>query len=410
MVGCSNNLALSQTIPYASEKYKVSYRKYPEPREVYSFKVGRRAEEKIRDIAEKKLDLVAKPHLVNDKGADIVFPEIDTAIEVWDWSRPHCYSERTKSVLENLRPFEHRGLIASFLSPKDKEKIEGYFKDNPVIVRVTGFEWMPREYYSFYSLKNDTEGKKFDNKRTQKIVNNIISSLIHDLFPFYPVIEYNHKPKDRTRLLIVLECYIEGRCDECKDKCKCYNQIDQNGSCYVYNTPRTRCTYLNKVYSCSGCGNKRSEDNKNRPGKEGSIENKGNMPRDSGSPREGNDIGNNSPREGTECKENIQTTLVKSSRATRLKERIRNLVPSCYNCKQKQDCNILKEEEKIKCLKRRVFQFIRGYNTFSINREDPLLEIGIDAFWQNIREKKSMDLNRRNSGDQSTQERIDSYG
>jgi len=147
-------------------------------------------------------------------------------------------------------------------------------------------------------------------------------------------------------------------------------------------------------------------------------ENKGNMPGDTGSPREEKDISNNktsSPRvtlyDGRENKlEDIQTTLVKSSKRARLEAHIRSLTPSCYLCKQKEYCNILKEEDKIKCLKRRSIQFIRGYNTFNINREDPLLEIGVNAFWQNVREKKSMDLNRRNSGDQSTQERIDEYG
>lgn len=98
--------------------------------------------------------------------------------------------------------------------------------------------------------------------------------------------------------------------------------------------------------------------------------------------------------------ENTQTTLMKYNKVSRIKEHVRSLIPSCDRCRIKQYCDILEEEEKRKCLKRRVYLFTKGYTTFNINREDILLDIALDIFWKEIKEEKNkrkdnVDLNNR---------------
>jgi len=110
--------------------------------------------------------------------------------------------------------------------------------------------------------------------------------------------------------------------------------------------------------------------------------------------------------------EDTQTTLIKYNRVSRIKERVRSLVPSCDKCRQKQYCDVLEAEEKIKCLKRRVYQFTKlKYRLFDIDIEDNLLDIAIEIFWNNIKreeeniEKKKENTNL-NSGDKGLSSNI----
>jgi len=218
--------------------------------------------------------------------------------------------------------------------------------------------------------------------------------------------------------------------------------------------------YLNKIYSVYSDNKKASSnketverDRENRSSDTKNTENRGNVSGDHASsnrePSIKKDISNNSSRIQIEEKEeldilrhkkditkeefdrlleleykennpkprDIQTTLVHYSKTGRLKAHIQGLIPSCNNCTRKIDCDILKTEEKLKCLKKRTFQLTRGYGTFDIDIKDNLFEFALSIFWEEIKKEKdkrneNIDLNSGESGlsQNIKYRRINEYG
>jgi hypothetical protein len=131
------------------------------------------------------------------------------------------------------------------------------------------------------------------------------------------------------------------------------------------------------------------------------------------------------PRTGETIPTNIpieekQSTLDKYIRSLNIKKRIESLVPSCNNCTSRFNCDLLRykdeKEDRIKCLKRRVYQFSKlKYNLFDINREDSLFDVSLKVFWNNIKkEETNKDEEKKNTtlniGDSSRNMEINSYG
>jgi len=152
---------------------------YPEPRGHYTNKTGYYGEYIITEIFEEDGYSVV-PHLTNEKGTDVILEEYsDIGIEVWNFIKAHSYNDKLKSVLDNLKFFKNRFLVASFISPETRDKVESYYINNPIIVVELGFQILPEEYLSFY--KNNTGNRKFYNKRTKKIVRNKLRPILNIL-------------------------------------------------------------------------------------------------------------------------------------------------------------------------------------------------------------------------------------
>jgi len=133
--------------------YKCFDKLYPEERSVYTFKTGCVAEKLIAEVLE-DMGIAVIPHSVYVNGADIQAEDFDIGIEVWNWSKPHEYSSRTQSVLENLSQFGYRFLIASYISNTALNQIVSYY-GNTVKVIELGFQILPREYKAFYRGRKD---------------------------------------------------------------------------------------------------------------------------------------------------------------------------------------------------------------------------------------------------------------
>jgi hypothetical protein len=168
----------SQINNNGTASYKVFHR-YPESRSNYTFKTGITGEN-LREIFE-EYGYTTKEHLLNEPGADIVIDDCSTGIEVWNFREPHSYEERIDSVIKNLGPFDNRFLIASFISPETREKVENFYVRRPISVIELGFQILPKEYQSFYESHKDLEDKKFCSERTKKVIENRISPILKTL-------------------------------------------------------------------------------------------------------------------------------------------------------------------------------------------------------------------------------------
>lgn len=188
---------------------KVLNKLYPELRSSYTFKTGI-AGENIREIFEEH-GYNTKEHLLNESGVDIAIEDYDIGIEIWNWSGPHSYDKRLESVLNNLKPFQFRFLISSFLSLETREKLES---DDINFIEL-GFQILPKEYLSFYQSNKDLNNKKFYSERTKKIIENRIKPILERLDTIKNVII---KPKEPVvNLMYIDEGYVYN-----------YNKISSN--------------------------------------------------------------------------------------------------------------------------------------------------------------------------------------
>jgi hypothetical protein len=153
---------------------------YPECRHKYTYSIGSVAEQFITDIL-KLENFKVKSHKVHDNGVDICLENDDAGIEVWNWREPHCYDSRFQSVIENLQPHKHRFLVTSYISKGTKSRLEMYYKDSPIVVIDLGYQLMPKKYESFYTIRRDTEGKKFVSRRTMKVCRSRLAPLFNIL-------------------------------------------------------------------------------------------------------------------------------------------------------------------------------------------------------------------------------------
>jgi len=139
-----NNLSLTNS----------SKLRYPVSRLEYTYKTGSLAEKLVSDILrEEGIDV--EYHDVHENGVDVKARDIDIGIEVWNWSKPHEYGSRVQSVLENLKPFQFRALITSFISDTVKDNIIDTYVISPVLIIELGFQILPKEFKDFYKDRKD---------------------------------------------------------------------------------------------------------------------------------------------------------------------------------------------------------------------------------------------------------------
>jgi hypothetical protein len=166
-------ISISKPILKGRSKRARPHRIYPEERHAYTVRVGSLLEYEItEDLEESTPDV--KGHKLQSKGADITIENLSIGIEVWNWSEAHSYEKRIRSVLKNLEPYQHKYVFCSFINKATRAIFED--KGNKVI--EIGFQLLPGDYLSFYNDYLDTDNVKFYNKRTEKILRNIIKSTI----------------------------------------------------------------------------------------------------------------------------------------------------------------------------------------------------------------------------------------
>jgi len=128
--------------------------KYPVSRLDYTYKTGSIAEKLVSDIL-KEEGIDVEPHNVHENGVDIRAKDVDIGIEVWNWCKPHEYSSRIQSVLENLKPFQFRALVTSFISDTMKNYIIDTYVMSPVLIFELGFQILPKDFKEFYKNRKD---------------------------------------------------------------------------------------------------------------------------------------------------------------------------------------------------------------------------------------------------------------
>jgi hypothetical protein len=146
---------------------------YPTAREEYTYRVGAYAEEVITTILENN-GYSVEFHFVNDNGTDIVLSDYSVGVEVWNHCKPHNYEKKTNAVIENLKPFQRKFIVASFISKPTKAKLEA----EGIIVIELDYQLLPNEYLSYYSKTKDTYGKKFSNKAILNTLANQLNPLM----------------------------------------------------------------------------------------------------------------------------------------------------------------------------------------------------------------------------------------
>ena len=154
----------------------ISFYQYPLPRYQYCQVMGRIGEENVSWIFKTILGHDVITHPVSANGPDIQLPDLDTAIEVWNWSGNHAYQSRAEDVVKNLSSYKHKILVTSFLS----ESMKQYFDDKGVFVIQLGYQLVPRKFLEWYTLNRSTHKKKVsESKRTRRILfNKIFSALL----------------------------------------------------------------------------------------------------------------------------------------------------------------------------------------------------------------------------------------
>jgi hypothetical protein len=75
-------------------------------------------------------------------------------IMIWNWSKPYKYSPTIHSILEALKPFEYRFLVASYLSPSATDYILNAYALYPIHPIELGFQILPIELKDSYQGKN----------------------------------------------------------------------------------------------------------------------------------------------------------------------------------------------------------------------------------------------------------------
>jgi hypothetical protein len=134
--------------------HNIKFLKYPVHRIEYTYKTGSIAEKLVSDILrEEGIDI--EYHDVHENGVDVKAKDIDIGIEVWNWSKPHEYSSRIQSVLENLKPFQFRALVTSFISKDVKDYIESTYIMSPIFIIELGFQILPKEWKDFYKNRKN---------------------------------------------------------------------------------------------------------------------------------------------------------------------------------------------------------------------------------------------------------------
>jgi hypothetical protein len=145
---------MSQDRDVVSPFGNINLLKYPVSRLDYTYKTGFIAEKLVSDIL-KEEGIDVEPHNVCENGVDIKAKDTHIGIEVWNWCKPHEYSSRIQSVLENLKPFQFRALVTSFISDTVKDYVINTYVMSPILIVELGFQILPKEYKEFYKNRKD---------------------------------------------------------------------------------------------------------------------------------------------------------------------------------------------------------------------------------------------------------------
>jgi len=192
---------------------KKLFGKYPEYRSKYTEMVGKIAEIKISQaLLKKEYDI--EPHLVQDKGADVIIPSLKGAIEILNWREPHYYDERVESIVDNLREYDCKGLLVSFINEDTKMKITSKFPD--IVIRELGFQILPSKYYEFYKSRTETDNRRFWSKRLEKYIDNVVGSIIEE---FLSIMERkNILLEPKIEFIPIPETCVNMECKKCSKK------------------------------------------------------------------------------------------------------------------------------------------------------------------------------------------------
>ena len=146
---------------------------YPESKRVYCYETGRLLENCIRDLSEDFINDIAELHFtLKDKDADIIFNNSSLALEILNHYRPRTDNVRVRRILENLKGYRFKGVVTSRISNAMRNLLKG------VPILELGFQLLPRKYLSYYASIRQTYGRKFEGKRTIKILRNMIKSFL----------------------------------------------------------------------------------------------------------------------------------------------------------------------------------------------------------------------------------------
>ena len=146
---------------------------YPESKRVYCYDIGRLLENVTRDITEDFLGDIAELHFtLRDKDADVIINDSSLALEVLNHYNPKTDYVRSRRIMENLRGFKFKGVIASRISETMKRLLKG------VPILELGFQLLPKKYLHFYASIKKTKGRKFESPRTLKILRNMLKSFL----------------------------------------------------------------------------------------------------------------------------------------------------------------------------------------------------------------------------------------
>lgn len=127
--------------------------KYPVCRHEYTETTGSLLQDAIKEVLGDHFETFDVHH----KGADIISKDRKTGIESWDWNDFHSYKDREDSVIDNLKPFENRFIIASYISVRTQKR----FNSEGINTIELGFQLLPTKWQSWYKKHNLTEGKLF---------------------------------------------------------------------------------------------------------------------------------------------------------------------------------------------------------------------------------------------------------
>ncbi|MEM3688129.1 MAG: hypothetical protein QXW80_03060 [Candidatus Micrarchaeia archaeon] len=148
--------------------------------------------------------------------------DILVGIEVWNFEQPHKYSARMESILEKLKPFKHRGIIVSYMDDDTKKRIEDYFLDNKIKVKVVGFEFgmdiskKRRRLFDniLRSFITELLGEDYDTLQIVKTIAELSSKLDLNNVTVHPsIMIFTHYTP---------ECYLEiDDCSKCSNRDNC---------------------------------------------------------------------------------------------------------------------------------------------------------------------------------------------
>jgi hypothetical protein len=94
--------------------------KYPVCRHEYTETIGSLLPDAIKEVLGDRFETFDVHH----KGADIISKDHKTGIEVWNWSDFHSYKDRENSVIKNLKPFDVKIVIGTFIPTSAITRLE----------------------------------------------------------------------------------------------------------------------------------------------------------------------------------------------------------------------------------------------------------------------------------------------